>query len=411
MTIKKILASAIAVILAFSVVLPAVADTETPAVITEETATPTDAARSSDASTPTDAATPEEASTPADASTETEPETPASTSTDAATSTEPEAPAQESTGTDAATSTEPETPASTSTDAATSTEPSKPDDTATKTDPSKPDEPDTPVTPVNPPASGDYDFEEDERLRSATAADYNAGNFAWGSLAPAMYGIMSKEVYTIDNIPKKVNEITGKEEPAIVDSTNVDDPANEGILLTAFYTFKCPKCGNAVGDTSIYNIYKAGQGKCTHCGEMLPNPDTVKIYRMIIVDPNSPHKKTMKGYDFTKVAKEVYGPTAELYGDGKDLPEQYMIFTERQIEGTEDTYTVYSDFYTKGIHGDFKDGFMARLMLFIVRFTVWLTPRSQKFDESGINDLIWKIRVKLFETLEGILTKLVSGKD
>jgi hypothetical protein len=374
LTIKKILASAIAVILAFSVVLPAVADTETPAVITEETATPTDAATSSDASTPTDAATPEEASTSADASTETEPETPASTSTDAATSTEP----------------------------------SKPDKPSTNTEPSKPD---TPVTPVNPPSSGDYDFEEDERLRSATAADYNAGNFAWGSLAPAMYGIMDKKVYTIDNIPKKVNEITGKEEPAIVDSTNVDDPANEGILLTAFYTFKCPKCGNAVGDTSIYNIYKAGQGKCTHCGEMLPNPDTVKIYRMIIVDPVSQHKKTMKGYDFTKVAKEVYGPTAELYGDGKDLPEQYMIFTERQIEGTEDTYTVYSDFYTKGIHGDFKDGFMARLMLFIVRFTVWLTPRSQKFDESGINDLIWKIRIKLFETLEGILTNLVSGKN
>ncbi len=403
MKIKKILASAIAVILVFSVVLPAVADTSAPDVITEETATPTDAASSSDASTPTDAATPEEASTPADASTETEPETPASTSTDAATSTEPETPAS--------TSTDPETPASTSTDAATSTEPSKPDKPATNTEPSKPDEPDTPVTPVNPPASGDYDFEADERLRSATAADYNAGNFAWGSLAPAMYGIMSKEVYTIDKIPTKVNEITGKEEPAIVDATNVDDPANEGVLLAAFYTFKCPKCGNAVGDTSIYNIYKAGQGKCTHCGEMLPNPDTVKIYRMIIVDPVSQHKKTMKGYDFTKVAKEVYGPTAELYGDGKDLPEQYMIFTERQIEGTEDTYTVYSDFYTKGIHGDFKDGFMARLMLFIVRFTVWLTPRSQKFDESGINDLIWKIRVKLFETLEGILTNLVSGKN
>lgn len=408
MTIKKILASAIAVILAFSVVLPAVADTETPAVITEETATPTDAATSSDASTPTDAATPEEASTPADASTATDPETPAqeSTATDPASTTEPAAPAQESTAT------EPAAPAqeSTSTDAATATEPEKPGDAATNTEPAKPDEPDTPVTPVNPPASGDYDFEEDERLRSATAADYNAGNFAWGSLAPAMYGIMDKKVYTIDNIPKKVNEITGKEEPAIVDSTNVDDPANEGILLTAFYTFKCPACGNAVGDTSIYNIYKAGQGKCTHCGEMLPNPDTVKIYRMIIVDPVSQHKKTMKGYDFTKVAKEVYGPTAELYGDGKDLPEQYMIFTEKQIEGTEDTYTVYSDFYTKGLHGDFKDGFMARLMLFVVRFTVWLTPRSQKFDESGINDLIWKIRVKLFETVESILTRLVSGR-
>ncbi len=368
MKIKKILASVIAVILAFSVALPAVADTETPAAVEGSAATATDAATPADASTPDEAATQEDAASPTDTATATEPG-----DTD---------------------------------ETATTTDPVKTDDTATTTDPEKTDDP--VVTPT--PPTDEYDFEADERLRSTTTSDYNAGNFGWGSLAPAMYGIMDKKVYTIDGIPPKTNEITGKEEPSIVDATNVDDPANEGVRLAAFYTFKCPHCDNALGDISIYNIYKSGQGKCTHCGEMLPNPDTVKIYRMIIVDPSSPHKKTMKGYDFTKVAKEVYGSTAELYGDGKDLPEQYMIFSERQIEGTEDTYTVYSDFYTSGLHGDFKDGFMARLMLFIVRFTVWLTPRAKKFDESGYNDLVWNIRVKLFETLESFLTRLASGR-
>ena len=395
---KKVLASVIAVLLAFSVILPAVADNTEGLVDSNPTATGTDAPYD-DGVTPTDDIPDATATDTAPVSSPTDGPDDGVTPTDepaVATATDTAPVATETDDTPVATETD-DTPAATETD----------------------DKPGTPDTPVVPPAiddtptpaapSDDYDFERDPKLKYDPAAS-EAGEYAWGAPSPAIYSIVEKKVYTIAGIPTRENEFTGATEPALVDLTNVDNPEYEGVTLAAFYTFKCPECGNAVGATSVYDIYREGQGNCVHCGKLLPNPETVKIYRMIIVDPNSPHKKTMKGYDFTKVAKEVYGATAGLYGDGKDLPEQYMIYTEKTLEGTDSTYTVYSDFYTSGLHGDFKEGFMARLMLFIVRFIVWLTPRAQSFDESGYNAFVWKIRLTLAEGLEKLLSGFVSGR-
>lgn len=359
-----------------------------------------------------------------------------------------------------------------------------------------------------PAAESDYDYTKDERLSKASDPEkYKDGDFQWGGLSPAMYGIINDKMYTLneiekaqaiaeakkkaaeeaearkeqeeqDNNPQETAEgeeatytitfddnegsggpgtQTGKSGvnnlsttypkrkgytfvgwdedkeavaptyvvggvweielsadvtlyaiwddgiPALEDSTSAD-PSLEGVNVEAYYAFKCPKCGKALGATALLTIYNRNKGKCTHCDEYLPDPGTLTIYRFITVAEDSKHLKSLKNYDLTKASKGLYGKTAELYGEGKDLPQSDLVFGEDE-NGNE----VLVDFYTGGNHVEFKDSFMTGLYIFLVKFEKFATPLAIGFSESAYNDIVWKIRVAIFGGLEKILTLFVSG--
>ena len=363
-----------------------------------------------------------------------------------------------------------------------------------------------------PAASSDYDYTKDERLFNASNPEqYNDGDYQWGGIAPAMYGIIANKMYTVNQINKAtaiaeakkeaeeevaarkaqeekekekengkqetaegdnatytitfndnegsggpgtqtgksgVNELSttypkrkgytfiGWDEdkdavapayvlggvweielsadvtlyaiwddgiPALEDETSAA-PKVEGVKVEAFYAFKCPKCGKAVGATSLLSIFNQDEGKCIHCGEYLPDPGTVKVYRFITVASDSNHLKSLKNYDLTKASKDLYGKTAGQYGDGKDLPQSDLIYGKDENDNE-----ILVDFYTSGNHVEFKDSFMAGLFIFLVKFENFATPLAIGFSESAYNDIVWKIRVAIFGGLEKILTLFVSG--
>lgn len=187
--------------------------------------------------------------------------------------------------------------------------------------------------------------------------------------------------------------------PALKDETSAN-PNVEGVSVEAFYAFKCPKCGKAVGASTLLTVYTQNEGKCAHCGEDLPDPGTVKIYRFITISQDSSHLKSLKNYDLTKAAKDLYGATAGQYGDGKDLPQSDLVYDEKGV---------LVDFYTSGNHVEFGDSFMTGLYIFLVKFEKIATPLSISFSESTYNDVVWKIRVFFLGILEKILTFFVSG--
>ena len=246
--------------------------------------------------------------------------------------------------------------------------------------------------------SSDYDYMKDPRLTEIT--NYKDGEFAWGGYAPCMYQIVTKEFFTLNNLPVyEEDEI----ETELQDTVSID-PIAEGVSLNAFYVFKCPKCGKALGGDRLSAIYGGNHnGKCSHCEELLPDPSTVKIYRFIVVPKSSAHYDALKVYDFASEAGAIYGETAKLYGDGKDLPQSNLIY-----ETDEDGNTVLVDFYTDGNHVETKDGFMAKLFLFLVRFQYKVTPTMERFAVSKYNEVVFKMRLAILHLNEKILTALVT---
>ena len=191
--------------------------------------------------------------------------------------------------------------------------------------------------------------------------------------------------------------------PALVDETSAD-PAVEGVNIEAFYAFKCPACGKAQGGNTVLQIYNANKGKCSHAEEYLPDPGTVKIYRFIIVPDDSAHNSALKNHDFTKAAKDIYGSTASQYGDGKDLPQWDLVY-----EQNENQEVVLTDFHTSGTNAEFKDRFLAKLYIFLVKFQNWAAPRTERFAESGFNNFAWKVNVAIGKGIEKILSFFASG--
>ena len=54
-----------------------------------------------------------------------------------------------------------------------------------------------------PAAESDYDYTKDERLSKASDPEkYKDGDFQWGGLSPAMYGIINDKMYTLNEIEK-----------------------------------------------------------------------------------------------------------------------------------------------------------------------------------------------------------------
>ena len=64
-----------------------------------------------------------------------------------------------------------------------------------------------------PAASSDYDYTKDERLFNASNPEqYNDGDYQWGGIAPAMYGIIANKMYTVNQINKATEIAEAKKE-------------------------------------------------------------------------------------------------------------------------------------------------------------------------------------------------------
>lgn len=246
-----------------------------------------------------------------------------------------------------------------------------------------------------------YDYKSDERLTVLT--DFKSGEFAWGGYSPTMYQIVTDKLFTLNDVPVYEDEETGIEY-TVEDSTSVD-PLYEGVSIEALYAFKCPSCGLALTGDRLSAIYGGKNlGCCSHCGELLPDPSTVTIYRFIVIDEKSKHYDALYNYDFTDAAKDIYGPTESLYGEGKDLPQSYL------VRGTDEEGNDIGivDFYTSGDHVEFKDKLMTKLFMFLVKFQYKVTPVATNYANSTFTDVVWKLRLAILRFNEKILTALVT---
>lgn len=289
-------------------------------------------------------------------------------------------------------------------------------------------------------AAEEYDYTADERFK--VQSDTDNGEFAWGVYSPAYYHVISKKVQPLGTIPKVVDEETGEE----TDKDLYEDslsclPENEIIRIAAYYVFQCPgtykdadgnetPCGAYHGAYRIQSFYSLNNGKCSHCGKSYPNPSELKIYRFIVVDESAEgittHTPTMRDYDFTKYAKDVYGSTASLYEGGKDLPESCIDFVIKsddivQRSEAKDDYAITppdtllnKEDYIRGIDPtgktkpEFGDRFMAWLLTFLSKLQYKLTPVLNGYANSAWAEFKYNLRVKLAGIWETVLTALVS---
>lgn len=231
----------------------------------------------------------------------------------------------------------------------------------------------------------------------------NAGEFTKYCAAKAYYCIWDKTTYTVDEAKEKGLSV----------STSADYD-KEAFVIEAFYAFNCPCCGKALGGTSLKNIYngevyafkrddaenevidlglEGNTGKCWHCGEYLPDPETVDIYRFIIVNVGEDttegkaqnyHETVYYKSDLTSSAKDVFGATAGDYAGGKDLCEACLNFTE-VAEGTE--ISVLDSF---DVEGKASYNWVALLWTIVLKLQKFL----KDFNESPI--IAAYGRIKLF---------------
>jgi len=269
-------------------------------------------------------------------------------------------------------------------------------------------------------AEDDYDYKTDEALRVSAdvLANANEGNYTWGHYSPAYFYPLDKTVHPISDIPKAVDEETGEEtdKDLYVDSTSCE-PEYEIIRIAAFYVFKCPNCGMAHGDYSLRDLYTKASGTCCNeeCGKLLPNPNTLKIYRFIVLDESSTgattHSKTMRYYDFTKYAKDVYGSTANLYGDGTDLPENSITFAEYKSSlpvRDNQEYNI-TDIATTSVKAERGDSIKAWLLVFLTKLQYKLGPKLADYADSSWAAFKNNIRVNMANTWESFLIAIVKG--
>ena len=208
-------------------------------------------------------------------------------------------------------------------------------------DPTEPDNPEVP--------EGAYDYTKDESLSAVT--DMANGEFGFGLMSSCMYNIIEGKAYTLADA----------EEKEMIDDIGITLPTreSESITVSAYYAFNCPACGKANGGVSLFTLYDTNKGKCIHCGQYLPAPKDVKVYRFLMVDFDSVHFDTFSGMNFTKKCKDIFGPTADQYGDGKDLSFNCLTFEtethmEEDKEVTEIIYDRLDSFKTSGGGSTFK---------------------------------------------------------
>lgn len=260
--------------------------------------------------------------------------------------------------------------------------------------------------------SSDYDYRMDERL--VATSDFKSGEFVWGGRAPAMYQIVNKKMFTLNDLPSEEDEELGITR-TLTDSTAAL-PEFEGVAVNAYYAFNCPECGKANGGITLSEVYGNKQeGKCFHCGELLPDPGTLKIYRFIIIDFESGHYDVLQSYNLAKYSDSVYKDTEDMYGDGKDLPQNLITWkTEVVGEGEEATEHMVYDQTGKPIIDSFKTSgsgkteTTANLYIFLVNFQYRTTPWAEKFVASKYTEFVYNLRLRIVGLWENILTGLVT---
>ena len=266
--------------------------------------------------------------------------------------------------------------------------------------------------------TSDYNYKTDSNLTITTDVlnHYDTGEFDWGQYSPAYFYPLDKSVHTINEIPKVVDEETGEEtdEDLYVDSTSCD-PEYEIIRIAAFYVFECPNCGMAHGDFSLINIYSKCSGVCIGCQSKLPDPKTVKIYRYIVLDETknngSSHSTTMRYYDFSKYAKDVYGDTASLYGDGKDLPENSITFAGygSSLPTRDNGEYDITAMATTSVKAETGDRLKAWLLVFLTKLQYKLGPKLANYADSSWAAFKNNVRVTFAGIWQNFLIAIVGG--
>jgi len=255
-----------------------------------------------------------------------------------------------------------------------------------------------------------YDYTKDERINAVS--DYENGEFVWGGYSPAMYQIINKKMYTLKDLPTYFDEEANITYTLGDSTTNL--PEFEGVSIVAYYAFNCPKCGKANGCTRLSSIYGGVlQGTCMHCGELLPDPSTMKIYRFITIAEDSAHYDVLSSYDLARYSDDIYGATEKDYGDGKDLPQYYLEWKtdeEGNIVTDAGGARVLESFRTKGLNkAEFKTKFMAGLYVFLVDFQYKVTPSAQRFSASKYTAFVYQLRLKIVDLWEKMLTGIATN--
>ncbi len=247
-----------------------------------------------------------------------------------------------------------------------------------------------------------------------------------GQEATAIFQIVTKKVYALNKVPTTVietpqvnedgtpviDEITGEQK--ISKTTYSVKEGGEsgqsaiykGIIISVYYAVKCPKCHGATGGKTFYEIYGANGGYCAHCGYKFPAPtdESMKFYRFIGIDENSSYYKVFKDYDFTEYAKDVFGDTAKYYGDGVDLPMQYLVYTDvydDTISGDDKYVNTLTDFNTSG---ETSNGTKAKLYVFLIDLEYWTEPIREFLPNSKFIQFRANVKNVWYSFVDTILT-------
>ena len=258
------------------------------------------------------------------------------------------------------------------------------------------------VTDTNPPAAdeGGYDYTKDERFNEIP--DINNGEFTYGSEAKCMYHIVEGNAVTM----KEASEL----ELDDIISLTIPTHYIEAVTIVAYYALKCPSCGQAIGAKKIFNIYDKNKGKCTNpdCEAKLPAPDGI-VYRFIIVDFDSAHFDTFSGMNFVKRTKNIFESTANLYGEGKDLPFSFLEFKSEVPES----------------EGDGEDGGDGKEAEAVINYDELVNFKTSGSSMSSFKSLMWDMltkysyrqekhmadenTIKTYDTMSEILIKIIEG--
>ena len=236
----------------------------------------------------------------------------------------------------------------------------------------------------------DYDYLYDDELY--VMSDVENGEFAYGIASKCLYNIIDGEAYTL----AEASEL------GYIDQMGTTLPSRgvESITIVAIYAMRCPSCGKANAADSIFSIYSSNGGKCVFCDTKLPYHHDVPVYRFITVDLKSVHFDTFSGMNFARRCRKIFDSTADLYGDGKDLPQSYLIYqteTTTDSEGKETTtvhYDVIEDFKTSGLA---TSSFMSLLWDALTKYAYRQDKHINNETVIKIYDFMAKVTVAIIE--------------
>lgn len=249
-----------------------------------------------------------------------------------------------------------------------------------------------------------------------------------GAPCKAIYQIATGKVFKLNDVPKEKTPVYAKDEngKVVVDDNDekvvesykkykLEEGGNdgsvkyEGITISAYYAVNCPSCKQANGGYSYLGIYQANAGACKHCGYKFPSPsdESMKFYRFIVVDEESKYYSKFREYNFTSAAKAVFGDSAKYYGDGTDLPQQYLVYEgvfdetavgeNGEIGAKVETLTGYKT------SGKTKNGTMANVHILLTKIGYRFEPMYAFMGES----LFVQLRANMANMFFGFIDKIL----